>query len=332
MLKQIKTNAAGNLARIQALSRARLSNYRSFFGVADDAQVLALYQWNDELSAALFRTISLVEVVLRNQFHKAFSMRYGTVGGHGSKDWYAHVALGPLSQSKIKDITHYKQGTKQGTKQVPRTPAPSPDDVVSRLMFGFWPHVLDLSKDNQNQSIDWGPIILDVLPGHRQRVPAYWSKLKHRDALFSRLDLCNELRNRIAHHEPIWKLGPLMVEGRPRAGKALVVQALAPATPEEALARLRLLYGRIIELLGWLSPDMAAQHVNCELHLRCMGLMQPETLKAYQRTLAPAEINLATVRNMRTLRKALRYASRRQQPVLLKDGQRTIGHLTSLVL
>lgn len=33
MLKQIETYAAGNLARVQALSHARLSNYRSFFHV-----------------------------------------------------------------------------------------------------------------------------------------------------------------------------------------------------------------------------------------------------------------------------------------------------------
>lgn len=61
MLKQIEADTAGNLARIQALSNARLSNYRSFFGAADDAQALGLYQWNDDLSAVMFRTISWVE-------------------------------------------------------------------------------------------------------------------------------------------------------------------------------------------------------------------------------------------------------------------------------
>jgi hypothetical protein len=324
MLKQIKNHAAGNLARIQALSHARLSNYRSFFGATDDAQALTLYQWNDELSATLFRTISQVEVVLRNQFHKAFSLRYGAVGVHGSKDWYAHVALGALSRAKIKDITHYKHGT----HLLPRVPTPSPDDVVSGLTFGFWPHLLDLTQDAHHQPVDWGPIILDLLPGHRQRLVSQWAKPKHRDALFARLDLCNELRNRIAHHEPIWKLGALMTEGRPRQGKPLSVQAPAPTTPEDALARLRLLYGRVTELLGWLSLDMAAQHTSSELHLRCLSMLQPETLKAYQHALPPAEIDLATVPNLRALRKALRYASRRQQPVLIKDGHRTIGHLT----
>lgn len=324
MLKQIKANPAGTLARIQALSHARLSNYRSFFGAVDDTEALGLYQWNEELSAVLFRTISLVEVVLRNQFHQAMSRRYGAVGGNGSRDWYVHVALSTLSKSKIQDITHHKRGG----QLLPRVPAPSPDDVVSGLTFGFWPHLLDLTVDLHHQPVAWGPILVDVLPGHRQRQASYWAKLKHRDALFARLDLCNELRNRIAHHEPIWKLGPLMAEGRSRHGSPLTVQAPAPATPADALHRLRVLYDRITELLGWLSPAVAAQHQASEMHLRCVNLLQLDTLGDFRRLLPPSEINLATVPNLRTLRKALKYAARRKQPVLIKDGHRLIGHLS----
>ncbi|MDT9120960.1 hypothetical protein RSW84_26335, partial [Escherichia coli] len=87
------------------------------------------------------------------------------------------------------------------------------------LTFGFWPRLLDLKKDALHQNIDWGSILLDVLPGHPQRQATHWAKQKHQDGLFARLDLCNGLRNRIAHHEPIWKLGELMTEGRPRPGK-----------------------------------------------------------------------------------------------------------------
>lgn len=51
MHEQIKIDRVGNQARVQALSHARLSNYRSFFGAADDAEALGLYQWNEEMSA-----------------------------------------------------------------------------------------------------------------------------------------------------------------------------------------------------------------------------------------------------------------------------------------
>jgi hypothetical protein len=119
-----------------------------------------------------------------------------------------------------------------------------------------------------------------------------------------------------------------MAEGRSRPGSPLTIQAPAPATPADALHRLRLLYDRITELLGWLSPAVAAQHLASEMHLRCMNLLQLDTLGDFHRALPPAEINLATVPNLRTLRKALKYAARRKQPVLIKDGHRLIGHLS----
>ena len=317
MLKHIQTDREGNQAHIQALSLPRLSSYRRFFGV-DNEQALRIYQWNDELSAALFLTIRQLEVLLRNQFHRALSLRYGTTGSHGSRDWYAYVNLTPKSQDSIKNITHHKK------KKSPS----SPDDVISRLTFGFWPHLLDLAKDAQGQPIDWGSTLLDVLPGHRQRQATYWSQRKYQDMLFARLDLCNEIRNRLAHHEPIWKLGPLMHEGRPRKGKPLTEQLPAPSTPDEALARLRLLYDRMTELLRWLSPASVRQYLHSPLHLRCLNLLQPETLQAYRSGNQLAEINLSTINTMRTLRKTLRYAARHQQPILLKDGQYILGHIT----
>lgn len=324
MLKPNKISAAAALERIQALSHARLSNYRSFFGATDDIEALGLYQWNSELSTELFRVICLVEVALRNQFHRAMSLRYGVMGGSGSKDWYEHVALSPLSKSKVQGITHFKHGP----SLLPRAPTPSPDDVVSGLSFGFWPHLLDLRLDVLANRVDWGPILLDVLPGHRQRQASHWAKQKHRDTLFGRLDLCNELRNRIAHHEPVWKQGPLLQEGRYRKGKPLAMIVPAPKTPTEALTRLRLLYDRLTELLGWLSPALAADHAASDLHLRCLNLLQLEALWTYRRALPPSEINLAHTANLRALRKALRYAARRKLPVIIRDGHRLVGHVT----
>lgn len=320
----IKQRALGTRAWVRALSRARLRNYRSFFGAVDDAEVLGLYRWSNDLSAELFWTIRLVEVVLRNGFHHALSRRYGAVGGEESKDWYEYVALDAHARSRIMGITHCKRGQ----HMVLRVPCPSPDDVVSRLMFGFWPHLLDLKRDLLGDIVDWGGVLVDVLPGHRQRQVSYWAKLKHRDALFARLDLCNELRNRIAHHEPVWKLGPLMKEARARRGAPQTTEAPAPATPAEALARLRLLYGRVIELLGWLAPDVAADHRKSHVHLRCLNLLREETLNAYRQDLPPMEIDLAAISNVHALLEAMREAEGRQRHLLVKDGQRVIGQFT----
>ena len=69
MLNQIKVNQSRDKELIAAISPIRLSNYRHFFNVNTDAQVLRLYHWNEELSSVLFRMISMIEIVLRNKFH-----------------------------------------------------------------------------------------------------------------------------------------------------------------------------------------------------------------------------------------------------------------------
>ena len=73
---------------------------------------------------------------------------------------------------------------------------------------------------------------------------------------------------------------------------------------------------------------MAAKHKVSDMHLRCVNLLQIDTLRDFRRALPSAEIDLATVPNLRSLRKALKYAARRRHPVLIKDGHRLIGHLS----
>jgi Abi-like protein len=311
-------------ARIKALSHARLSSYRRFFTTQSDQETLGLYQWNEDLSAIFFKLIISIEIVLRNQCHGAMSTRYGAIGSGSSRDWYEHIQLTPLSRQKIQEITHIKRRT----QWTPRNPFPTPDDVISRLTFGFWPHLLDVGHDSNNYPIAWGNILLDVLPGHRQRQATYWARQKHRDAFFGRLDLCNEMRNRIAHHEPIWKMGPLLEETRARAGSLPAVIAPAPVTPSDALDRLKLIYERLNELLDWLSPEIAADYAQSEMHHKCLSLLSLHILNAYRHAQQPTALNLAHYQNNRTLKKAIRLASRQRQPIVLKDGHRTLGHIT----
>ncbi len=275
----LSSNPSCLSALVEAISHPRLSNYRSFFSTADDAETLGLYQWNEDTCGALFRAISVVEIVLRNQFHKALGARYGSMGSAGSRDWYNHINLSGHSRQKVQEITHRRHHQ----QWLARVPAKSPDDVVSKLTFGFWPHLLDVMHDSSNSPLDWGAILVDVLPGHRQRQSTYWAKQSHRDALFVRLDLCNEIRNRIAHHEPIWKLGPLMSETRARLHTKPTQVLPAPANPTESLERLQLYYERVTELMQWLSPALASAYRSGEVDARCRWLLAERTLDHYRR-------------------------------------------------
>lgn len=212
---------------------------------------------------------------MRNGFHSALSPHYGATGSSGSRDWYHHIALSAHSRDSVRKITHRADGR-------PRQPAPAPDDVVSKLTLGFWPSLLEVKADGAGRPIPWGNILPHVVPGHRYTNAAYWRTRPHQDALQARLDLCTYLRNRIAHHEPIWKQGALLEETKPRRRRPLAVVAPAPSTPDEALARLHLQHDRVMTLLHWLSPDVADMLQQDTAHRQGTHLLQMNTLQAYR--------------------------------------------------
>jgi hypothetical protein len=316
----------GVQALLRAYSPARLSNYRKFFRTQSDAEVIGVYQWNEDLSSALARLVGLIEIVLRNQFHQALSQRYPPGATGTSTDWYHHIRLSGKSLDSVRALTRENEG-----KGPPKVQQPKPDDVVAKQTFGFWPYLLDVQKDQAGVLLPWGNILVTVLPGHRQTDPSYWAVRAHRDELFARIELCGRLRNRLAHHEPIWKLGKLREETRARDGRVPKVLAHSPRKPPEALQRLHMIYERLTELLTWLSPELAHEYLTRPGHWTCLNLLQMTVLEAYKRGYPPSVINLAHQPGSRKLRKALRCASRRQQPVLLKDGHRNVGHLTCFV-
>lgn len=298
---------------VRALSQARLSSYRRFFDATDDHAAYGLYCWNDAISASLSYALAHTEIALRNQFHVALSARYG-VGVQGSRNWYECLALNQKSRDAIRKITHEVRRTGGSRQLVPRVPPPSPDDVVSKLTFGFWSHLLDISADLTSQAINWPGILVDALPGHRNASVEFWTKLRNRDALFARIDFCKDLRNRIAHLEPIWKAGPLMIERRARARIEVTHTQPAPSTPDEALSRLQLAYDRTLQLLGWLSPDLLNIFHASEAHHRFKRLNQLSTLDAYRRhggrrRTRPIELNAH--RSLRKLKRELRRISKR---------------------
>lgn len=275
MMNSKPANSGDIQALIEAISAPRLSSYRKFFHPQSDEELLGLYRWNEDVCAAFMHNIVWIEIVLRNRFHAAFSQRYGTVGSGHSRDWYQHLALSPHSRDSVKKITHSLNGQ-------PRRPAPSPDDVVAKLTFGFWPALLDVAQDSLGDRISWGDILVEVVPGHRQNDEVYWRALAHKDALYARLDMCKDLRNRIAHHEPIWKQGALQEETKARPRRPVKVLASPPRTHNEALDRLQLQHSRMIELLHWLSPEVARTVKAGLTYQHGKQLLEPGTLQAYR--------------------------------------------------
>ena len=137
-----------------------------------------LYMWNLSLSARWWGPLSYLEVALRNALHDA--LQYSV----GQPKWWEDNSLNlsrPLEQ-KIRDAERY--ACRQSKNQ-----SPTVDDVVAASTFGLWTSVLH--RDNAQNL--W-----------RNHLSQEFNQVR-RGVLFDNAIKLKNLRNRIAHHEPIFR-------------------------------------------------------------------------------------------------------------------------------
>lgn len=202
-----------------ALSPSRLTPYRTFFKARTDSEVVCAFQWNQTVAASLWPLVSLVELSLRNRVHSCFSTMYGA---SPSNDWYLGSKF-PVTQSltrKVDDVRIVKDSSGNLTYQ-------QTDDVVASLSFGFWVEALRLTPQNQRWRAaktifpHYGP----VADKSKWIAPqATWSPL------LGRLERHKALRDRLAHHRPMWRW-----RFSPNPGDPLVL----PTNPGAAMTALR---------------------------------------------------------------------------------------------
>lgn len=163
------------------LSPERMATYlRAASG--DRESALRIYTWNTALSAAFYGPLQGLEVALRNAMHRELCAKYGPV-------WYQEPGLA-LNPGHLHRISRAKKLLERG-----RYPTDSPH-VVAALSFGFWVSLLGPGgRGFDYEKTLWRPALYKAFP-HR--------RLSRRDA-HKRLDYLRTLRNRIAHHEPIFK-------------------------------------------------------------------------------------------------------------------------------
>jgi hypothetical protein len=278
-----------------ALSRPRMNAYRRFFGTTlRDTQIYGCYLWNESLCQSFFRTLTLIEIVLRNRLHSSLSIHYypnakvvvnnikqrtwtsspiNTVGTPDSCNWYETPSVLNLkSQEKITNVTHhYRNGT-----PLSGPAKPTPDDVVSTMQFGFWSSLIE-----KNPNINWSAILGQVFPKHRATSSNQWASKSQQERLSNRIELLRTIRNRIAHHEPIWKLPPTLDETPVPRGQQRKVLHQAPTNPSESIARLREIYSKHTEFLRWMSPDLFLDLQKSSIHSHFLWLCSNDGLTAY---------------------------------------------------
>jgi hypothetical protein len=182
----------------QIVSKPRLGSYRAYFKVSH-GEAIGLYMWNCELSVNFGVLWGFLEIALRNSTHRVLS-QFTSGGASASSAWYdaMYAKLSKSTKSKI----DFEKTDKNG---LPLVPPPTPDELVSRLSFGFWPNLLN-GLDKSYTDIT----LAGIFPHHplNANVADWKTKANVKKALAPLFEL-NDFRNRLAHHESLWKFPPL---------------------------------------------------------------------------------------------------------------------------
>lgn len=168
----------------RTMSPARMSRYLHAMG-GNTKKAMTLYRKNLKLSQELFTVISCMEVSLRNAIDELY------IATHGNNWLRDSVAAGGMfAQPK-----HWR--TKKLIDEALRTLGPNytHNKLVAEMGFGFWRYLF--AKPQFHAA---GQILLHAFPAKPRSTPAIQY---NQTFIFNELGLINDLRNRIAHHEPI---------------------------------------------------------------------------------------------------------------------------------
>jgi hypothetical protein len=198
----------------------------------DDRQRAAeLYQWTGQIGGSLLADFRHLEVLYRITIHNALSAHHNTLPNRptGSQwfdnpSWVRHHWWDSHAQNSL-DTAIRRANHKPRNK-------PRPSAVVSELNFGFWRYVISARYE---QSF-WIP----ALDRANWAIPES-TATKRRTRLETNIRVLHKLRNRIAHHEPIFDPTTFVGQG----GRALVYSLFDQTE-------------LLNEVLHWIDPSYAS--------------------------------------------------------------------------
>lgn len=167
-------NSSQNYQSIKnVLSHSRLVTYEKF--TQNTQQALDLYQWNLQVSSALFECLGVCEVVVRNAVANAIQAEHGA-------EWAFNVRfVRTMKQNRRDELLNARQATTEQT--------------ICELPFVFWQGFFTSRFDDEIWKKHWAVALPNAKHADLQAMRA---------EVFDSLEKLRKLRNRIAHHEPIF--------------------------------------------------------------------------------------------------------------------------------
>lgn len=184
-----------DLARQAALSVPRMDTYLSANANKPSplAAGVALYFWNASTAAAFMYPLHFCEVLIRNAVAEVLTTVYGP-----QWPWDNGFFLSlphPSSPSAFKPRNALLAARKKA-EDAAGTSNPSADKAIAEMSFAFWQSMFTARYDHGL----WANHIKTAFPNAPAATPSH----QVRSQIHKSLEIIRKLRNRIAHHEPIF--------------------------------------------------------------------------------------------------------------------------------
>jgi hypothetical protein len=222
----------------QLISKPRLDSYKGYWKASPECAV-GLYMWNGDVCSKVSKLLSFLEITLRNNIHRELSLSASS-GASSSCAWWdpLWIQLKQAARSKINEVK---------SNALPKVL--TADEIVARLSFGFWPNMLSWIAKQRSHLME------KILPGHQLSqagATPNWRTPSARNLAVSEFFEFKDMRNRIAHHEPLWKFSAVMDTS------PIPAIEIASASTDERSSLLR--FGRLLGLydnaIYALSPNL----------------------------------------------------------------------------
>lgn len=320
----------------------RLGIYEKHLKVRPD-QVMAAYHWNKALAGAMLPALQCLEITLRNAIDmgiRSFPPPAATGLYETNHNWIFTLPRYMGNRTFRRPNERYRQARRgeaqdgQGfaldthgkriiARKIPvETMVDSakseiarlnktltPGRVISGLSFGFWTQLLTHHYENkpgQSHNLLW-PHLTNVVFPH---APPGWDREKICDAFFR----IKDLRNRLSHHEAMWKFH----YDDPDTGKPDYNNPVYGA--QASCSLLRKHYDDMIEMIGWMSPDRKSNFLNHSADLRFYALCSVDGLNSY---IAPAKIKaqIKVSRGGKSISRLIKVLEKNEFIRIVKEGQ-----------
>jgi hypothetical protein len=163
-----------------AISRPRFSRYCDACR-GDERRAIKLYKANIALSQRMYAVVGMFEIILRNSIDRHFIALRGDTWLEDAVQTGGYLNVSPACEDSLHTVQEALQ--KLGTDY-------THDALISKLTFGFWTY-----QFAKKQFAASGSSLLEIFP--RRPIGT------NQKTIFQNLIRINDMRNRIAHYEPL---------------------------------------------------------------------------------------------------------------------------------